>query len=75
MGTLLGLKGFSAAIVGGLGSGPGAIIGGLLVGVSEALAAGYLSSSYKDAVAFVIILLVLFVRPQGLLGKGATERV
>ncbi len=75
VGVMLGLKGFSAAIVGGLGSGPGAMIGGLLVGICEALAAGYLSSQYKDAVAFVIILLVLFFRPQGLLGRATGDRV
>ena len=75
VGTMLGLKGFSAAIVGGIGSGPGAILGGLIVGVAEALAAGYLSSSYKDAVAFVIILAVLFFMPRGLLGRGGGERV
>ncbi len=75
VGIMLGLKGFSAAIVGGLGSGPGAMVGGLLVGIAEALAAGYLSSNYKDVVAFVIILLVLFFMPQGLFGKRSSERV
>ncbi len=75
VGVMLGLKGFSAAIVGGLGSGPGAMAGGLLVGITEAMAAGYLSSSYKDVVAFVIILLVLFIRPQGLFGAAGSERV
>jgi len=75
VGVMLGLKGFSAAILGGLGSGLGAVIGGLLLGVMEAMAAGYLSSSYKDAVAFVIILMVLFFIPSGLFGKGGTERV
>lgn len=75
VGIMLGLKGFSAAIVGGLGSGPGAMLGGLLVGVAEALAAGYISSNYKDVVAFVIILLVLFFMPAGLFGKRGSERV
>ncbi len=75
VGIMLGLKGFSAAIVGGIGSGPGAILGGLLVGIAEALSAGYLSSSYKDAVAFVIILTVLFFRPTGLMGRRRGERV
>jgi branched-chain amino acid transport system permease protein len=74
VGIMLGLKGFSAAIVGGLGSGPGAIVGGLVVGVAEAMAAGYVSSAYKDAVAFVIILLVLFFMPSGLLGARRTDK-
>jgi branched-chain amino acid transport system permease protein len=76
VGTMLGLKGFAAAVVGGLGSGPGAIAGGLVIGVAEALSAGFLSSAYKDAVAFVIILAFLVLRPQGLFGRGAApERV
>ncbi len=74
-GIMLGLKGFSAAVLGGLGSGGGAIVGGLLVGVAEALASGYLSSAYKDAIAFVIILFVLFFMPSGLFGKKGTDRV
>jgi len=68
MGTMLGLKGFSAAILGGLGSSLGGVLGGLLLGVAEALASGLISSGYRDAVAFFILLLVLFLRPQGLLG-------
>lgn len=75
VGVMLGLKGFAAAIVGGLGSGPGAILGGIAIGVAEAMAAGYLSSAYKDAVAFVVILVFLVVRPEGLLGRRALERV
>lgn len=74
-GIMLGLKGFSAAVLGGLGNGLGAVVGGLVVGLSEAFAAGYISSAYKDAVAFIIILLVLFFMPNGLFGKGGTERV
>ncbi len=74
-GVMLGLKGFSAAILGGMGSGVGAVVGGLLLGIAEALAAGYISSAYKDAVAFVIILIVLFFLPSGLFGRRATERV
>jgi len=68
MGTMLGLKGFSAAILGGLGSLLGGVLGGLLLGVAEALASGFISSGYRDAVAFLILLLVLFLRPQGLVG-------
>lgn len=75
VGVMLGLKGFCAAILGGLGKPMGAIAGGLLVGVSEAMTAGYLSSAYKDAVAFVIILVVLVVLPGGLFGGRSVERV
>ncbi len=75
VGTGLGLKGFAAAILGGLGSFPGAIVGGLALGLVESLATGYISSSYKDAIAFVVILAVLLVAPSGLLGARATERV
>ncbi len=74
-GVMLGLKGFAAAILGGLGSFPGAIVGGLVLGLLENLGAGYLSSAYKDAIAFVIILAVLFVRPDGILGAIKSERV
>jgi branched-chain amino acid transport system permease protein len=69
VGVLLGLKGFSAAILGGFGSLPGAIIGGLGLGLLESLSAGYISSAYKDVCAFVVLLLVLFVRPKGLMGR------
>ncbi len=75
VGIMLGLKGFCAAILGGLGRGWGAVVGGLVLGVAEAMGAGYVSSDYKDVIAFVIILLVLFFRPSGLLGKRETERV
>jgi branched-chain amino acid transport system permease protein len=75
VGVMLGLKGFAAAILGGLGSGPGAVAGGLLLGVLESLSAGYVSSAYKDVIAFVILLAVLFVRPGGIAGAAAAERV
>jgi branched-chain amino acid transport system permease protein len=74
-GTMLGLKGFAAAILGGLGSFHGAIAGGLLLGLLESLGAGFVSSAYKDAIAFVVILAVLFVRPDGLVGALRSERV
>lgn len=75
MGIMLGLKGFTAAALGGLGNGPGAVAGGLLVGVAETLSAGYISSAYKDAVAFVIIILVLVFLPNGLFGRRGGDRV
>jgi branched-chain amino acid transport system permease protein len=75
VGTLLALKGFAAAMLGGIGSALGAVIGGLVLGMLEAFSAGYLSSKYKDAVAFVVILGVLLAMPQGLLGRGRVERV
>lgn len=69
------LKGFAAAILGGLNSLPGAIVGGLLLGVSESLAGGYISIAFKNTMAFLIIILVLLVRPEGLLGTEFKERV
>ncbi|MGH8733720.1 MAG: branched-chain amino acid ABC transporter permease [Burkholderiales bacterium] len=75
VGTLLALKGFAAAMLGGIGSALGAVVGGLVLGMLEAFSAGFLSSKYKDAVAFLVILGVLFAMPQGLLGRGRVERV
>lgn len=75
MGTMLALKGFCAAIIGGLGNNPGAMMGGLLLGIMEGLSAGYLSSGYKDALAFLVLILVLFWRPEGLITRGKGERV
>ncbi len=75
VGMMLGLKGFSAAILGGYGSMPGAVAGGLLLGVMESLAAGLISSEYKDALAFLLLLIVLFCKPSGILGRGRLRRV
>lgn len=75
MGTMAGLKAFSAAVLGGIGSVPGAMIGGLTLGVLEILGVAYLSSSYKDAIAFGILILVLIVRPQGIMGQKITKKV
>jgi len=73
-GTLLGLKGFAAATLGGLGNPLGAVVGGFALGIIEALGIGVVSAGYKDAIAFVILLLVLFVRPAGLLGAREVSR-
>ena len=75
VGIALALKGFAAAMLGGMGNPKGALVGGILLGILEALTAGYLSSQYKDAAAFIVILLVLFIMPQGLFGARQTERV
>jgi branched-chain amino acid transport system permease protein len=75
VGTLLALKGFAAAMLGGIGSALGAVVGGLVLGMLEAFSAGYLSSKYKDAVAFVVLLAALLAMPRGLLGRGKVERV
>jgi len=75
IGVMLGLKGFAAAILGGMGSGAGAVLGGLVLGIAEAMGAGYVSSAYKDAIAFIGILAVLFLLPGGLLGKRSADRV
>jgi branched-chain amino acid transport system permease protein len=75
VGVMLGLKGFAAAMLGGMGSGAGAVLGGLVLGVAETLGAGYVSSAYKDVVAFAIILGVLFFMPSGLLGARSSDRV
>jgi branched-chain amino acid transport system permease protein len=69
------LKGFAAAILGGLNSLPGAIVGGMIIGVAESLAGGYISVAFKNTLAFLIIIVVLLVRPEGLLGKEFKERV
>ncbi len=75
VGIMLGLKGFCAAIIGGMSSGLSTVIGGLILGVLESMGAGLISSGYKDAIAFIILLLILFIRPQGLFGKPESERV
>jgi len=75
VGTLLALKGFAAAMLGGMGNPVGAVVGGLLVGLIEAFGAGLVSSQYKDAFAFLVILAVLFFMPAGLFGRKSVERV
>ena len=75
MGMMAGLKAFAAAVLGGIGSIPGAMIGGLTLGVLEIMGVAYLTSSYKDAIAFGILILVLLIRPQGLLGQKVAKKV
>jgi branched-chain amino acid transport system permease protein len=75
LGLLPGIKAFVAAVLGGIGNFPGAVAGGLLMGVTETLVAAYLSSTYRDAVAFVILIAVLLVRPVGLFGTPTVEKV
>ena len=75
MGIIYGLKAFVAAVLGGIGNVPGAVIGGLLIGTSEVMVVGYLSSTYRDAIAFGILILVLLLRPQGILGRVQKEKV
>lgn len=74
MGAMLGLKAFCSAILGGFGSVPGAIMGGIFLGVIEVFASYYISSAYRDAFAFIILILVLLLRPQGFFGEKITEK-
>lgn len=74
VGIMLGLKGFCAVIIGGMSSGLGTLMGGLLLGLLESLGAGFISASYKDAIAFIILLLILFIRPEGLFAKKEADR-
>lgn len=80
MGIIVGLKAFVAAVLGGIGNIPGAVLGGLLIGAAETLVVGYgqnigIPSTYRDAVAFAILILVLLIRPAGLLGSNVQEKV
>jgi branched-chain amino acid transport system permease protein len=75
MGLILGLKAFVAAVIGGIGSLPGALVGGVLLGVSEEMISAYGASSYRDALAFGLLILILVFRPSGLLGRGVVEKV
>lgn len=75
MGATGGLKAFVAAVLGGIGSIRGAVLGGLLLGICETLVSGYIASTYRDAIAFAILILVLLLRPAGLLGRNTVEKV
>ncbi|MBI5696450.1 MAG: branched-chain amino acid ABC transporter permease [Nitrospirae bacterium] len=75
IGYLAGMKAFTAAVLGGIGNVPGAMLGGVLLGVLESLGAGYLWPEYKDAFAFLVLVLILIVRPQGLLGERVPDKV
>ncbi|MFT6431806.1 MAG: branched-chain amino acid transport system permease protein [Halopseudomonas sp.] len=75
IGFMAGLKAFTAAVLGGIGSIPGAVLGGLLLGITEAITAGYFSSEYKDVVAFSLLILILLFRPSGILGRPEVEKV
>lgn len=75
MGLMLGVKGFVAAVLGGLTRAPAAVVGGFVLGILESMGAGLISSAYKDAIAFFILLLVLFLKPSGILGGLSGKRV
>jgi branched-chain amino acid transport system permease protein len=75
MGMLVGIKAFVAAVLGGIGSVPGAVLGGLLMGLSEEMVVAYISSTYRDALAFGILIVILVFRPSGLMGHPQVEKV
>jgi len=75
MGIMPGLKAFVAAVLGGIGNIPGAVLGGLVMGIAEVLVVGYISPTYRDAIAFVLLIVILLVRPAGILGKNTAEKV
>jgi branched-chain amino acid transport system permease protein len=75
MGILPGLKAFVAAVLGGIGNLPGAVLGGLIIGITETFVSGYISSTYRDAIAFGVLILILLIKPSGLLGKKEIEKV
>jgi branched-chain amino acid transport system permease protein len=74
-GPLLALKGFCAAVLGGLGLGTGAVVAGFIIGIIESFSAGFISSGFKDAIALVILILVLFIKPSGIFGSAEVGKV
>jgi len=75
MGIMPGLKAFVAAVLGGIGNLPGAALGGMIIGITETLVSGYISSTYRDAIAFAVLILILMFKPSGLLGKKEVDKV
>jgi branched-chain amino acid transport system permease protein len=75
MGIMPGLKAFVAAVLGGIGNIPGAVLGGLVMGIAEVMVVGYVSPTYRDAIAFVLLIVILLVRPAGILGRNVAEKV
>jgi len=75
IGFIAGIKAFTAAVLGGIGSIPGAVLGSFVLGLTEAFATGYVSSDYEDVFAFSLLVLILIFRPSGLLGKATVEKV
>jgi branched-chain amino acid transport system permease protein len=75
MGGITGLKAFAAVIIGGFGSVQGAIIGGVLIGLIDTFSGAYISSTYRDAIVFLVLILALIVRPQGIFGEKIAEKV
>ena len=75
IGFIAGLKAFTAAVLGGIGSIPGAVLGSFVLGLTESFATGYVSSDYEDVFAFSLLVLILIFRPAGLLGKGSVDKV
>jgi len=75
IGFIAGIKAFTAAVLGGIGSIPGAVLGSFILGLTEAFATGYVSSDYEDVFAFSLLVLILIFRPSGLLGKATIEKV
>ncbi|HHV71232.1 MAG TPA: branched-chain amino acid ABC transporter permease [Clostridia bacterium] len=75
MGSMPGLKGFVAAVLGGIGNIPGAMLGGVILGVIETLGAAYISSAYRDAIAFAVLIIILLVKPSGIMGVNVREKV
>jgi branched-chain amino acid transport system permease protein len=74
-GPLLALKGFCAAVLGGLGIGTGAVIAGFMIGIIESMSAGFISSGFKDAIALIILILVLFIKPSGIFGSQVAGKL
>ena len=75
IGFIAGIKAFTAAVLGGIGSIPGAVLGGFILGLTESFATGYVSSDYEDVFAFGLLVMILILRPAGILGKARKQKV